>query len=89
MNWKKQFKKEFAIHFSKSECQFALSFIEDLLEYQKGEMLEKVEKIHPENSGLPTLAGYNEEKMDGWIEGTIQTLQDVKFIIKKQLTPKR
>ena len=33
-NWKGQFKEEFGIHFSKSELQFVLEFIEELLSKQ-------------------------------------------------------
>ena len=42
MNFKKQFVEEFGIHFSKSELQFVLAFIEDLLEQQKEEILEMI-----------------------------------------------
>jgi len=31
VRWKKAFKDEFGIHFSESELQFALTFIENLL----------------------------------------------------------
>ena len=34
-NWKGQFKEEFGIHFSKSELQFVLDFIEELLSNQE------------------------------------------------------
>ena len=34
INWKEQFKEEFGIHFSKSELQFVLEFIEELLSKQ-------------------------------------------------------
>jgi hypothetical protein len=34
-NWEKQFKQEFGIHFSESELQFAVSFIDDLLKEEK------------------------------------------------------
>ena len=34
-NWKKQFELEFGIHFSESELQFAVAFVEDLLKEQK------------------------------------------------------
>jgi hypothetical protein len=40
MNWKKQFKDEFGIHFKKSpdELTFAITFIEELLDQQKTEI---------------------------------------------------
>ena len=40
-NWKGQFKEEFGIHFSKSELQFVLEFIEELLSQQKAESKDK------------------------------------------------
>jgi len=40
-NWKGQFKEEFGIHFSKSELQFVLEFIEELLSKQKEEIENK------------------------------------------------
>jgi len=46
-NWKGQFKEEFGIHFSKSELQFVLEFIEELLSKQK-EGLKDKETFSPE-----------------------------------------
>ena len=46
-NWKGQFKEEFGIHFSKSELQFVLDFIEELLSKQKEE-IENKETFSPE-----------------------------------------
>jgi len=40
MTWQQQFTEEFSIHFSKSELQFAVAFIEDLLKAQKKEFIE-------------------------------------------------
>jgi hypothetical protein len=44
-NWEKQFKQEFGIHFSKSELQFALSFIDDILKEEKKKLIKKVSKF--------------------------------------------
>ena len=49
-NWEPKFKEEFGIHFSKSELQFAIAFIEEVEEKAKkegreeaiGSMLEKI-----------------------------------------------
>ena len=44
-HWKYNFIKEFGVHFSKSELQFALAFIEDLLKAQQEEECEEWQKI--------------------------------------------
>jgi len=46
-NWQQNFKEEFGIHFKNSpdELKFALSFIEDLLEEQRQEIVEKLKRI--------------------------------------------
>ena len=44
-NWEKEFKKEFGIHFSKSELQFALCFIKELLEKEKEGWVEGIKEI--------------------------------------------
>ena len=41
-NWKQQFTEEFGIHFDESELQFAIEFIEDLLEKHRQEIIKKL-----------------------------------------------
>lgn len=48
MDWKKQFTNEFGIHFSNSELQFALTFIQDLLDKQKSEIRKKAQLLMAE-----------------------------------------
>ena len=82
MNWKKQFKKEFSIHFSKSEEQFVIGFIEDLLESQKGEMLEKIKKVIEE-------ARAETEKEYGSPSVYIDMVSEIAVEKIEHLTPKR
>lgn len=53
MNWKTQFKQEFGKHFSKSELQFAIAFIEDLLTQQR-ESFKKGIEVNKEWSMIRT-----------------------------------
>lgn len=50
-NWKEAFTEEFKIHFKDcpDELKFALAFIEDLLDEQKQEMVDRINEDKPEN----------------------------------------
>lgn len=47
-DWKQNFKTEFGIHFSESEFQFCIEFIEELLCKQKETILKEIEKMPTE-----------------------------------------
>jgi len=67
-NWKGQFKEEFGIHFSKSELQFVLDFIEELLSKQK-EGLKDKETFSPEfEAGERSMAKAVLERIEKGVE---------------------
>jgi len=67
-NWKGQFKEEFGIHFSKSELQFVLEFIEELLSKQK-EGLKDKETFSPEfEAGERSMAKAVLERIEKGVE---------------------
>jgi len=69
-NWKKQFKDEFGKHFSKSEYQFVIEFIEELLEAQAKE----IGNIDTEFVGWNSGSQYD----NGYKDGFHQALREVK-----------
>ena len=69
--WQKNLKDEFGIHFTKSEFQFLVSFIEDLIKTER----ERTQNILMEFQGEVEAL---KETGDGYVNGAKHTILEVK-----------
>ena len=75
-NWKQRFIDEFGIHFSASELQFALAFIEEEIEEARREALEPFKGTRD--------PGEWEDSV--WWEGRLKALEEVRKWVKEYST---
>lgn len=87
-NWQQKFKQEFGIHFKNSpdELKFALSFIDDLMEEQRQEIIDEVEKMIRVDLGI-NYGSPGEEAWD-WFAGELPPFEDFISHFKSRLKEK-